>query len=135
MVERMVWGRELETGVRAIDLQHEELIGMLNRLIDVHETGDPAVFQDVLRQLDAYILFHFSTEEALMRGMAGAEGHVGEHVSQHRGFLARVSSLRTSAGNDAAADVEALVQFLTRWLLAHIMKTDRQLAAWLNARR
>ena len=46
---RIRWSSDLETGVRAIDRQHEELIGMLNELDAAHADGcAQAVLDDVL---------------------------------------------------------------------------------------
>lgn len=131
---RIVWNSSLETGIRAIDLQHEELIGMLNELADAvdHQQGD-SVSQDILRRLDAYILFHFATEENLMRGLptAPTQAHVAQHTEQHQAFIARIAALKAAAGQAPDADSEALLHYLRNWLLQHIMKTDRALAALL----
>jgi hemerythrin len=132
---RFVWSAELETGVRSIDLQHEELIGMLNELQDAHAAGSAqTVLHDVLRRLDAYIVFHFATEEALMADLPAHEAHADTHLQQHRLFIEQVSALRQQALSDGPQAMGQLVDYLTGWLYDHILKTDRKLAALLNAR-
>ena len=68
---RIIWGPELQLGHRVIDSQHEELINLLNELNDA-VAADHLILADVLRRLDAYVLFHFSTEESLMNDARGA---------------------------------------------------------------
>lgn len=132
---RFVWSAELETGVRSIDRQHEELVGMLNELQDAHAAGSAqAVLNDVLRRLDAYIAFHFATEEALMADLPPQIAHAEEHLQQHRLFIEQVTQLRQQALNAAPETMGQLVDYLTDWLYEHILKTDRKLAALLNAR-
>lgn len=133
MSERIVWNSSLETGIRVIDLQHEELIGMLNELADAIARPDAeSVLQDILRRLDAYILFHFSTEENLMRGQPGAQVHAEQHSAQHRAFVDRIASLKADAEGRSGHCAEALQHYLRSWLLDHIMQTDRLLGALLQ---
>lgn len=133
MSERIVWNSSLETGIRVIDLQHEELIGMLNELAGALARPDAeSVLRDILRRLDAYILFHFSTEENLMRGKPGLQVHAEQHAAQHGAFIARIASLKADAQANPGQCGEALLHYLRGWLLEHIMQTDRQLGALLQ---
>jgi len=120
------WNDTLATGVRQIDLQHQELIEILNELEAAHAAGHAAeALDEVLPRLEAYVLFHFATEEGL--AAAHDPDHVAAHRREHAGFAARVAELR--AGPLAAADLPALIDYLKRWLVEHIMKTDRALGA------
>ena len=68
---RLIWTPELVTGVRQIDLQHQELIDLINELDAAHESGlDDLALADVLSRLTSYVLFHFGTEEGLMAKVA-----------------------------------------------------------------
>jgi hypothetical protein len=68
---RLNWNAELVTGVRQIDLQHQELIELINELESAHERGqDDLALADVLPRLTSYALFHFCTEEGLMAKVA-----------------------------------------------------------------
>lgn len=132
---RITWSVELETGIRSIDLQHEELIEMINELDDAHLAGQSQhLLDDVLQRLGSYIAFHFSTEEALLNNLPGADGHAEEHRKQHRIFIEQVAALRQTAGHDARQAMNELVAYLNDWLYEHILKTDRQLGALLNGR-
>ncbi|MDP3638214.1 MAG: bacteriohemerythrin [Azonexus sp.] len=137
---RIVWSNELETGVRTIDLQHEELIGMINELSDAHLARDqPALLNPIFQRLDSYLHFHFGTEEALMAGLPKSSPLnaqlSSEHLRQHQTFIEQMTAIRAraeAASEDAPGE---LVDFLSNWLYEHILKTDRHLGALLNEQR
>jgi len=130
---RIAWSSELETGIRTIDLQHEELIEMINELDDASlARRGQIVLEDVLQRLGSYVTFHFTTEEALMAGLPQAESHAAEHRQQHRLFIEQVGKLRAKAEHERDETMSELVSFLNSWLYQHILKTDRKLGALLN---
>ena len=133
---RIRWSSDLETGVRAIDRQHEELIGMLNELDAAHAGGCPqSVLDDVLQRLGTYVIFHFGTEEALMAGLPHNEAHARQHRHEHAGFIDKLASLRAQGADDGRQTMEALIDYLNEWLYQHILKSDRELAALLNRKQ
>lgn len=130
---RINWGTQLETGVRAIDRQHEELIDILNDL-DAACAGaaGSAELDDALARLDTYIVFHFGTEEGLMAGLGSAPGHVDAHLEQHRAFVDYIAAMRRTAQQDGPGAIDGLLAYLQEWLLKHILQTDRALAGLLG---
>jgi hemerythrin len=133
---RIRWSSDLETGVRAIDRQHEELIGMLNELDAAHAGGCPqSVLDDVLQRLGTYVIFHFGTEEALMAGLPHNEEHARQHRHEHAGFIDKLTGLRAQAVDNGRQTMEALIDYLNEWLYQHILKSDRELAALLNRKQ
>jgi hemerythrin len=121
----LIWDDKFATGVRQIDLQHLELIQLINELESAHAAGRQAeAIDEVLPRLGAYVLFHFGTEESLIPVQASA--HAEKHRRQHAEFADRVAELRE--GILDSDDLEALIIFLRRWLVEHIMKTDRELS-------
>ncbi len=133
---RIRWSSDLETGVRAIDRQHEELIGMLNELDAAHAGGCPqSVLDDVLQRLGTYVIFHFGTEEALMAGLPHNEEHARQHRHEHAGFIEKLAGLRAQGADDGRQTMEALIDYLNEWLYQHILKSDRELAALLNRKQ
>lgn len=130
---RIVWSSKLETGIRSIDLQHEELIGMINELDEAHLAGDnQGLLNNVLQRLGSYVTFHFRTEEALMASLPQAEKYASEHLHQHRLFVEQLAAMRARAERESDGATSQLVDFLNGWLYDHILKTDRQLGALLN---
>lgn len=127
----LIWTDTLATGIRQIDLQHQELIEMINLLEKAHEAGDRQVaFEDVLPRLNAYVLFHFGTEDAMLPDVSTE--HAELHRRQHHDFTSRIAALRHE--NPDKIDLAALIDYLNRWLVEHIMKTDHELARQLKSR-
>lgn len=125
------WNDALAVGIRNIDLQHQELIELINALAlaDDHGHRDIAI-DEVLPRLTAYVLFHFGTEEALLPSVSSA--HAELHRRQHREFSEHIARLRESPPD--AIDLPALVAYLRGWLVDHIMRTDHDLADLLRAK-
>lgn len=127
------WTPAMSTGIRQIDLQHQDLIEIINELEREHLAGEVArALDEVLPRLSAYVLFHFGTEETLLSGVPGAAQHLEKHAGEHREFAAEVAALvalRDAPG--ATVDLAPLVAYLKRWLVDHIMHTDRELGALL----
>lgn len=128
----LYWKDSLATGVRQIDLQHQELIELINELEDAQRAGRQVeALGEVLPRLNAYVLFHFGTEESLM---PTDNAHAEAHRRQHDEFTDRVAALR--ARSPGEIDLAELITFLQHWLVEHIMKTDRELGRLiLNASR
>lgn len=134
-VDTIEWQAQFETGVAEIDAQHRVLIQTLNEAnarLRV-ETRREAIDQ-LLTDLLAYALYHFETEESLMReydyptheaAMAQA------HVAQHRQFTAMVVRTRERFAATGELDREALLAFLNHWLSTHILTIDKALGRFL----
>jgi hemerythrin len=121
----------MATGVRQIDMQHQELITLINDLENAHAAGrEAAALDEALPRLTAYVLFHFGTEETLMKNSGIASEHFALHKQQHRDFAAKVGALRSRP--DAAAELPALIDYLKTWLVEHIMRSDRELVTILG---
>lgn len=126
----------MATGLRQVDLQHQELIELINALETALFSGQKReAVNALLPQLNAYVLFHFATEEALLGKVAS--GHAEQHRQQHHEFAERVAAWRNMADNPAAdnpVDAGELVDYLNSWLVGHIMHTDRELARQVLAK-
>ncbi|HRP96718.1 MAG TPA: hemerythrin domain-containing protein [Rhodocyclaceae bacterium] len=124
----LMWSRSLETGIREIDLQHQELLEIGNEVERRARDGglDEAV-RTLLPRLASYVLFHFATEERLVSGLPGAAAHLAAHVAEHRAFADRVGALRE--GSPGVQELLDFVDYLHGWLAGHICHADRELAA------
>ncbi len=123
---RFVWTTALATGIRQVDLQHQELLEIGVELERAVQDEDVArAVHELLPRLSAYVMFHFSTEERLIAGSPGAAAHRARHLGEHRIFARRVAALRT--GQPGAAELAAFVDYLAHWIIEHIETTDREL--------
>jgi hemerythrin len=132
---RLIWNADLATGVRQIDLQHQELIELINELESAHELGqNQLALAEVLPRLTSYALFHFGTEEGLMAKVAVNTPYAQHHLNEHRLFAEKVAQLRAETSADPAHTTAQLLNYLKSWLLEHIMKTDKALGKLLLTR-
>lgn len=132
---RLIWTPDLETGIRQIDLQHQELIEIINEFEAALEAGDDArAMADLLPRLAAYVAFHFATEEAMIPGVPGAASHKALHTEQHKDFSERLMKLKTMSGHELRREMTTMLEYLKQWLVDHIMKTDKQLARLIVVR-
>lgn len=132
---KLRWTDDLATGVRQIDLQHQELIEIINDLEDGLEAGSElGTLNDGLLRLTSYVMFHFATEETLMRDKLRNKEHQDHHLNEHRAFTEKITRLKSEVmEGDARANLADLVNFLKGWLVEHINKTDKALS--LNLKR
>lgn len=129
----MVWSSSLATGIREIDLQHQELIAIINDLEQASRDGKrDAVLGDILPRLKAYVMFHFATEESMMKNASIPFEHFSAHEAGHQEFSNRIKSWSSDA--DVPASLEDFADYLNTWLTSHIMKTDMELATLLRQR-
>ena len=123
------------TGVPEIDRQHRILV---DALVEARAklTGDAAdpLFERITRDLLAYAIYHFDTEEQLMRQHgydASAPDLAAIHRTQHRRFSEQVVALRNAARLGEPGSKAALLSFLEDWLVNHIMTIDQRLGRFI----
>jgi len=132
---RLLWHAGLATGVRQIDLQHQELIDLINELESAYETGqDAQALIDVLPRLSAYAMFHFGTEEGLMEQAAKGTPLEQAHLGEHQLFADKLTLMKNEVDATPRQTVGKLLDYLKSWLQAHIMKTDKELAKVILSR-
>jgi len=136
MGQSLVWNASLETGVRQIDLQHQELVELIGELETAHDNQQHFLaLGQVLPRLTAYAAFHFGTEESLLVRVVAGTPHAVQHLEQHRHFAETVQLMQAQHATDPAHTVAQLLDYLKTWLVAHIQHTDKELARHILARR
>lgn len=122
---RLKWDEELSTGIPQMDEQHRKLIDMLNHFYEAVERGqrDQAI-ETLLQQAEEYTLYHFNSEEALMREMDYPEFE--PHQKAHQNLINEVRSAKERRGRGDEKAVRELAAFLLSWLYTHIAKTDHK---------
>jgi hemerythrin len=136
---RLVWNSSLKTGIHQIDLQHQELIEMINELEAAYLNGhDDNALTRLLPRLTSYVVFHFGTEEGMVRKFAAGTLHAEHHLDEHRKFTQKVEAMKEISNieqQQAHPVLADLVDYLKTWLIEHIMKTDKELGKLIQARR
>ena len=124
------WSPRLMVGEPSIDAQHQRLVQLFNELHDaLHGSLPQERIAQVLLALLEYTQFHFAHEASLMKqyGYPDQKNHLAMHDDLVKAALDY--KRRFEAGEAIGAD---LVNFVRDWLTHHILKTDRQLANFIN---
>ncbi len=135
----LVWNESFVAGVQEIDEQHMILVDLLNSAkVKLLPESDTKVMEQIILDLLSYALYHFDTEERLMgeydyNKESPQDAHA--HLDQHRTFSAKVVSARKALTSGEKISAEDLLQFLTEWLVNHILKTDFKLADYIQEKR
>ena len=115
------------SGVAEIDQQHQELIGLLNRLTDAVRNNEPR--KDVYRLMDdviAYSSLHFATEEMLMAEFGYPE--IDAHKKKHQLLIHEALHFRKKLNYSGE---EQFLDWFNHWpfanILAHIQYADNQI--------
>lgn len=129
------WSSEYELGVGEIDLQHRYFMMLINRLYQALQSGDDYAFQvALLKELNAYVKFHFISEENMMRQAGYA--HLAEHHRHHIELIDKLNgkeSILTVRYN--ADDARVVIEFLVQWFNEHTTGEDLRFAEYLNQQR
>ncbi|MDO9224438.1 MAG: bacteriohemerythrin [Pseudomonadota bacterium] len=136
--EPILWSDDYLVGVERIDAQHKVLVNTLNEAnarLAINVTRE--LLEQITRDLLSYAIYHFETEESLMReydyaGQSSADAE--QHRQEHRSFSQQVVALRNGLRDGNLVSREELLSFLNGWLLDHILHTDKRLGAFLNSR-
>jgi hemerythrin-like metal-binding protein len=133
--EPLVWNDTFVAGVREIDEQHMVLVDLLNKVrVKLLPEPDIKEMEQIILDLLSYALYHFETEERLMDAYDYRRGSPQEaiaHLEQHRFFSEKVVSTRKALTSGEKISAEELLQFLSEWLVNHILKTDFKLAGYI----
>ena len=126
-----IWKNEYAVGIDEIDDQHKGLVECIANLEKSIEAIDEkqrwtAIHYAVVQLFD-YARIHFSVEESLMRILGYPQRDA--HIAQHKVFTSFLENVqRKSVTHDI--DGDEIVGFLREWLLTHIVRDDKQYAAW-----
>jgi hemerythrin len=130
------WTESLSTGVKDIDDQHRELLARLTKVLELCSSSNSAgEVGSYLAYLREYIAFHFAAEEREMTtykypGLAA-------HEAEHEQFKQRINYLYRSYTEHGAstAVVVTTIRTSTEWLIQHIYRADKTMAAFLKEQK
>ena len=120
------WKPHFSVGVPAVDFEHQELIGLINKLHDslvADSSRDRA--QEFVGELHARISAHFALEEKLMRE-ARYDQYL-EHKTDHEALLDEISDIGDAVGDDSEQLSDALARQLDTWFSVHFQTHDARL--------
>ena len=130
---KLQWSDALNTGNRAIDVQHKYLVDIINELAEAIETGSATQnIKKIIHLLQYYTEWHFGREELCMDRFQCpvAAANKAAHGTFIETFLAFRKEYETSGGNEDIA--MRMYKTLTDWLVSHIMKVDGQIGPCMH---
>ncbi len=127
------WSPNLSVGVEELDSDHQELIDVLNQL-DV-QVGRAAGHDKIAQTLDELISrtgAHFRREEEIMARENYPDAE--HHAMVHQALREEIEAFRKefAAGMEIGPEI---TEFIKRWLISHIMESDKHLGGYLVGRR
>ncbi|MGI9261477.1 MAG: bacteriohemerythrin [Woeseiaceae bacterium] len=120
------WKDEFSVGVTAVDLEHRDLIDLIN---DLHALmGEGATHQQVtssLGEVFAQISAHFALEERYMRETEYE--HFPSHKDDHEKLLDEIRDIMDRVEDDGSFDEDRLSKELEHWFTEHFKTHDAKL--------
>jgi hemerythrin len=129
-MESFHWDQHFETGLEKVDLQHHQLVDLINRFgesLSQVENLATSKIESLFGELAAYAQYHFGEEEASMMQAGLDPRYIAQHRQIHHEFLQQITEMHddVSGRRDTA---ESLLKFLISWLAFHILGTDQSMA-------
>lgn len=120
------WKPAFSLGVPAVDLEHRELIEMINETYThLENENDAQQVEEALGEIIAGISAHFALEERMMRNAAYRE--YADHKDSHEELLDDIRDLMDSYASDPVAGRELLSAGLSSWFEEHFSTFDARL--------
>jgi hemerythrin-like metal-binding protein len=136
-VEAFVWSDKLVTGITEVDEQHHHLVELINEVGSLcAQDANSEKIKPVLDELVRYTQYHFKNEEQLMQKYSVSANHQHHHLKAHEAFCDQVTlamGIIQSSPKSTMNLLAQLLNYLTRWLLQHIMVDDLRMAREIQA--
>ena len=123
----IAWRAEFETGVPDVDLEHRELVDLINELHDqLDANAEPDTVSAFLGEVFARISAHFALEESVMRKHKYDEYEA--HKADHEKLLDDIRDIMDDfeAGDFDTYD-DALSNAVRDWFINHFKTKDARL--------
>lgn len=113
-------------GIPEIDHQHRRMFQLIGEVQEATRQATPDwKVRKVFLELYTYALNHFAAEEAYMRERS-YPGYA-DHKADHDRFVQELNDMVANVLDTGDDALPAILEFLTRWLVDHILKTDMAL--------
>ncbi len=119
---------EYKTGIESIDTEHRKLFEIANKAYDtlmdefIPDKYDYII--EILEELTSYAAFHFQHEEEYMMSIRYKK--LFAQKTEHQDFMDKISTFNLhDIDGDQNETILEILQFLTDWLVQHIMGSDK----------
>ncbi len=132
-IKDLEWSDKFSTDILSIDRQHQELLFLSQKLLEVlgDENASTADKQAAFKDLADHALAHFDYEERVMRniGFPGRDEHINEHDDLRREIE---EMTETVMHGDDTDDWKGLVSLVQVWVLRHIVSSDTKIRDFVH---
>ncbi len=129
-----VWSEHYTVGHEDIDSQHKALFVALRELqLETYGKVEPVLVVSKIRQMQEYCLMHFAAEKALLEPHKERLPLYEDHMAQHAIFVEKTNAFAMRAETEGGALVQEMCDFLSDWLVNHILHMDKQCFVVLQA--
>lgn len=131
-MEFFKWDKTYSLNHETIDLQHQELFRIVNKLYDAFMKKEHVeVLSEILNELVSYAKYHFIQEEKYFHVYKYERTH--EHIAKHNEFTKKIQEFQAEYKTKKAAITFQLMNFLRDWLKDHILVEDKKYQSILPA--
>jgi hemerythrin len=130
---KIKWNENMSVGVKVIDYQHKTLIEAINGFYEVvGNISNKELIGNMLKKMKDYSAFHFNYEEQLLKKHGYPQ--LPYHKIEHKNFIDKVEDLNDRFMSGKLVISLEITSFIESWITKHIMATDKQYGAFLNAK-
>jgi hemerythrin-like metal-binding protein len=128
----LIWSNALSIGVDAIDMDHQNLLALVNRA--GHLSIGDGELDEVIEELIDYTSYHFRREEAVME--LCHYPNLEKHRGLHQCLTEEASELAEKWRKDKDPEaLDRLRELLRDWLISHIAKDDSAILPYTEGKQ
>lgn len=121
---------EYLTGIESIDNEHRRLFEIANEVYELSINEFIADkydnIREVLRELREYTKLHFTHEEEYMKSINYKK--MFSQIIEHKEFVEKLEELDIDSLDENSDEmISEILEFLTNWLVNHILYSDKQI--------
>lgn len=127
------WNEKYCVKIEKLDGHHRKLLAMLEEFYrGVSGKSSQGTLLELIRKLEDYSIYHFTTEETLMQkyDFPGLK----KHRQEHEAFIKKIGDYRARFESGKMIIGMDITQFVKNWLINHILKTDMAYSKYLTDR-
>jgi hemerythrin-like metal-binding protein len=125
------WLPEYAVGVAEIDLEHQSLFLLAERLNAATRSGtNEEVLEGILNELVEYTWYHFAHEEELMDRISYP--YRLDHRRQHEELRRTLLAMKERRARGEPKIPTELAQLLVDWLKLHTTTSDRRIGSYMR---
>ncbi len=130
-MEIVKWRDSYSTGVKKMDEQHEQLIGMINQLYSMIRGNSTQVeINEIIDSCIDYAKNHLDDEENLLKKHKYPD--LADQLSSHELFTDTITQMRERQKDEPEEVTQEIYTYLRKWWIDHIVGEDKLYGPFLN---